>query len=400
MAKDKQAFDLDMYRRSIGAYGHAIIPEYGGDTEANMFNAARDNFQTQQVLLGSPGAQYTRYRNQTLPFSGAMDQGNQVVNGIFNGALTDERLKFLTQPSGYSVHVRAPGGLKPGMAVGPSDVQFQYQQPGSSTSGPPPGLTSEQENEWWNKRFQDIQSQPHPEGTRGASTEIPSVTQGRMDLAQTQKQGIYQGMHAQLNAAQAIQNKAGFVNDSSAARQEAYRTSIGAFQAAAAAQANAQLQNAQDIRQVQDAGQALKLQNLSLPYQRAQMNIAFDQIPYQQMNQNVMDAQAPFKFFNINPNAFRSDPALQIGATPSAAQIALTGIGAANAGVGNALLQNYMAKQYGANTAGGAAAMGGASPSPGYAGAYTYGGVSGAAPYSGSNYGGWGAGASDAAALA
>lgn len=159
-------------------------------------------------------------------------------------------------------------------------------------------------------------------------------------------QAINLALDKALNEIRAARMQGGFAGDSTFGRNRLLAATVGANQDVAKARTDAALANAQELQAIRDAGIQLRLSNLDLPYTRAQQAISFDQLPVDIMQSNAGRSLRPFEFFKMGTQPFRYDALPQVGAVPSAAQIALTGIGGANAQAGSYLLNRDLANRY------------------------------------------------------
>lgn len=181
---------------------------------------------------------------------------------------------------------------------------------------------------------------------------LDPVLQARTAAAQNNKSAIFQGLRERINALQASNAQKGYSGTGSFEQNRLLGSTIGARQSAANVMDAANLANAQDTRGVYDQGADLRLKMLDVPYQQAQQALNMDMLPLNQVQANFSRSLQPFEFFRMSPQGFRADPLPQTPYTPSAAQIALTGMGAANQQVGNYFAQQGLANQYAKQYAG------------------------------------------------
>jgi hypothetical protein len=173
------------------------------------------------------------------------------------------------------------------------------------------------------------------------------VNEARTNMARTRRESIFEALRERINALNADNARKGFSGTGSFAQNRLLGATIGARQGAAGEMSGAKLANAQDTRGVMDQGANLRLQMLDRPYQQATQALNLEMLPLNQVQANFSRALQPFEFFRMSPQGFRADPLPMQPYTPSAAQIALTGAGAANQQIGNYFAQQNMAKQYG-----------------------------------------------------
>lgn len=180
---------------------------------------------------------------------------------------------------------------------------------------------------------------------------LKPVQDARLGAAAGQKQAIFQGLQQRINALSAQQAAKGFSGTGSFAQNRMLDSTIGARQMAANTMSEAELANAVDQRGVMDQQSALRLEMLDRPYQMAGNALNMEMMPMAQVQSNFSRALQPFEFFRMGPDSFKADQLPQTPYIPSAAQIALTGIGAANQQAAQYFMNRQAANQYSQNAA-------------------------------------------------
>lgn len=153
------------------------------------------------------------------------------------------------------------------------------------------------------------------------------VYQANLAAAETQKEGILEGLSQRLNQLAAQRAARGYVGSGSGTEKAALTTAtIPALQAAAATKANALTQNEASKAGILNTGLQFAAQNVNLPQQMAANAIGLAALPQQQATQTFASKLAPFNFFRIaqtTPNIPAPPAHVPI---PSDAQIALQGV--------------------------------------------------------------------------
>lgn len=303
-ARETNDLNLQMFDRARGAYGNSLLPDYFGKFEGQQLMTDTENYYAAtKAALGDPWQQEFRYRTLRNQFTPQFNAANQTAADIWNGNITQERLNNL-----YKAPATAKGG----------------GQQLTALSGASPRYSPDQR-------------------------QLMSVAEARLNVPAQQRQAIQQSLQKTLNEIKSINTRQGFTGDSSFLQNRLFGARLGAGEQAAAAESQAILANANDARAIADSGIQLRLSNMDLPYQRAQQAIAFEQLPVEIMQTNQGRALRPFDFFRLGQTPFRYDQLPQGQSVPSAGQIALTGIGAANQQAGSYLLQRDLANRYAAN---------------------------------------------------
>ena len=175
---------------------------------------------------------------------------------------------------------------------------------------------------------------------------LDPVLQARTAQARGQQSAIGQGLAQTQNALAAANARKGFTGTGSFANNRLLAATTGARQAASGVLGAANLANAQDTRGVYDQGMETRLKLMDQPFQMAQGALNMKMQPMNQVQSNFSRSLQPFEFFKMGPQGFKADALPQTPFTGSAAQMALTGMGAANQQVGS-----FFANQAAANAA-------------------------------------------------
>lgn len=161
------------------------------------------------------------------------------------------------------------------------------------------------------------------------------VQQANLALAQTQKQSSLEALQQTLNNIKSIQAGKGYAGDSYTNQLLNFQARQGANTQGATAIAGANLQNAQQTQGIQQNAINRQLQNLSLPGQVAQQNIALAQAPTNAIDTNQVNRQNLFANFSLKQQAPFQYTAFQSQPTASTGQNIAQGVGQLTTGVGN-----------------------------------------------------------------
>lgn len=177
--------------------------------------------------------------------------------------------------------------------------------------------------------------------TQQMLAEEQPVAAARTSLAQTQKNAALEQLASTLNQIDAIQQQKGYSGDSYGNRLMKFNAARGIATQGAADLGQAALQNALEKQGVQQAGRNLQLNNLSLPGQMAQSEIALKGVPSTAMASRYSAAMQPLSAFSIGKSNFTpfQMPPL-VGPNANTGQI----VGQTLAGLGNSA-GNFMANQ-------------------------------------------------------
>lgn len=186
---------------------------------------------------------------------------------------------------------------------------------------------------------------------------LKPVTEARTALARTQKEGVLQGLRERINALNAQSAAKGYSGSGSFAQNRLLDATIKSRQAAAATDSIAALENAQDVRNVNDQGANMRLQYMQMPFQLGQQALNYSDLPMQQVRRNSQAATAPLDFFRMNPGAFRADQLPMQGADTTWPAI-MNSIGNANS-QGAALAMMLLGGKGGGGAGAGAGVQGG-----------------------------------------
>jgi hypothetical protein len=102
-AKDaaaKNASNAEKYRKleerlfheGRGSQGFAILPEYGGDFEKQLFQDAAAAYKSNQQYLGTPEEQIARNAEIVNRFQPAFEQGSDVIDSVYSGEMQRQQL--------------------------------------------------------------------------------------------------------------------------------------------------------------------------------------------------------------------------------------------------------------------------------------------------------------------
>lgn len=171
------------------------------------------------------------------------------------------------------------------------------------------------------------------------ASEAP-VAAARTAMAQTTRQGILQGLMQRLNALQSQNQAKGYSGTGSFTQNQMLGASVGANQQAAAAIAQAALENAQQRAAIEEMGRQQAIQSVGVPFQLGQQNAALTGMPVAMMNQSYVDqlgALAPFRVgYQAPPYGAMRSPLME-QPIPSNSQIWWTGAGEGMKGLGQVL---------------------------------------------------------------
>lgn len=125
------------------------------------------------------------------------------------------------------------------------------------------------------------------------------VANARTSSAKGQQEAILEGLSQRLNALNSDSARKGYSGTGSFAQNRLLGATIGARQQAAGAMSAANLANADDIRNINDQGLNLKLNNLNTPYQMANNSLAFVNMPNDMAVNAFASRLQPLSFFRI-----------------------------------------------------------------------------------------------------
>lgn len=163
----------------------------------------------------------------------------------------------------------------------------------------------------------------------------------RSALAETQSEGIMEGLSARLNTLSADRARQGYSGGSSFDTNRALASTIMARQAAAGARGGANLANAEQEFGLRLGGINRRLSAMDAPFQRAGQLGQFESLPGQLAGQSFKQSMSPFEFFRISPNAYQAPQPYPVQPGIGMGQIIGAGLGAAGSTLGN----YYMNKQ-------------------------------------------------------
>lgn len=207
------------------------------------------------------------------------------------------------------------------------------------------------------ERFQQIQEQQRPnfEFTNQAVSDVLSgglerrqldqaepVFEARRQLGGAQRRGILESTQDRLNKIKAADAQAGFIGGGSTQQNALLRQSSQLQGQAAAAEAQAELQNALQRQGIQQQNEDLRLRSLSLPLQQARQATEFENLPSEGLARNFRTNLSPFEFFRLNPQAFQSPQPPQVGPVPTQGQVIGSTIAGLGQGAGNIIAQQQL----------------------------------------------------------
>lgn len=170
--------------------------------------------------------------------------------------------------------------------------------------------------------------------------ESQPVATARTAVAQSQRQGILQGMLEQTNQMIAANAAKGYSGAGSAFNNQLLNATVGARQRAAGAMSQADLDNAIMGAAIRDSQRELALKSLDQPYNRVRQNLAMVNAPMAAVNDAFTQRLAPFEFFRLTPSYYRPTPNAPVSPVPNTGQI----VGAAGSQLAQGL-GNYYANQ-------------------------------------------------------
>jgi hypothetical protein len=162
-----------------------------------------------------------------------------------------------------------------------------------------------------------------------------AVNQANQTAVQTQKQGTLEALQQTLNNIKSIQAGKGFVGGGSGDDQLQFNARMGANTTAANAQSQANIANATALQGINQNNNNRMLQNVGLPGQMAQSNIALANAGNTAAEQNQVARQNLFSNFKIGTQAFQYAPLPQVNPVAGTGQIVGQGVGALAGAAGN-----------------------------------------------------------------
>lgn len=91
-ARSQRELEERLFHEGRGSAGHAILPEYLGNFEKEVGLDAAEGYRANMAFQGTPEEQLARYAEISRRFQPAFDQGSDVVDSIYSGAMQRERL--------------------------------------------------------------------------------------------------------------------------------------------------------------------------------------------------------------------------------------------------------------------------------------------------------------------
>ena len=156
------------------------------------------------------------------------------------------------------------------------------------------------------------------------------------------RQSALDSLHKTLGEINAVQAGRGFTGDSLGRRMLSYKANAGAADAIA----GANLQNLEQEKAIKDAALQLKLQNLDLPFSMAGKEMEFSNIGNTAYLDAISKRMVPFNFLRIGQSQpFQYQP-LTYSANPSAAGVALQGLGQAGGTAANYFMQQKQNQEW------------------------------------------------------
>lgn len=92
-AAQQRALEERLFHEGRGSAGHAILPEYLGDFESQLGKDAIAGYKANLNFQGTPEEQLARYEEDAARFRPAFEQGNEVVDSIYSGAMERQQLE-------------------------------------------------------------------------------------------------------------------------------------------------------------------------------------------------------------------------------------------------------------------------------------------------------------------
>lgn len=92
IARNTNATNLALFHEGRGSLGHAILPEYFGDFEKQFGEDVVRGYKANLAFQGTPEEQLAKYRAITERYQPTFDQGSDVVDSIYSGAMDRQRL--------------------------------------------------------------------------------------------------------------------------------------------------------------------------------------------------------------------------------------------------------------------------------------------------------------------
>ena len=91
-ARETNELNYRMFLQSRGSTGHALLPYYFGDQEANLAHDLSTIYNASREAAGGYDEQLERYRRDIGQFSDMTEQAANTAKGIFDGTLENESL--------------------------------------------------------------------------------------------------------------------------------------------------------------------------------------------------------------------------------------------------------------------------------------------------------------------
>lgn len=91
-ARQQRELEERLFHEGRGSAGHAILPEYLGDFEKQLGEDTVRGYKANLAFQGTPEEQLAKYRAITERYQPAFEQGSDVVDSIYSGAMQRARL--------------------------------------------------------------------------------------------------------------------------------------------------------------------------------------------------------------------------------------------------------------------------------------------------------------------